>query len=50
MYLVTIQPKKQGDFEPKQVLCDDKNLVECIHQELEECDSAIAIIAYVEKY
>ena len=50
MYLVTIQPKKQGEFEPKQVLCKDENLTECIHMELSQCDSAIAIITYVKEY
>lgn len=50
MYLVTIQPKKQGDFEPKQVFCDDKTLVECIHFELSETDNAVAIITYIKQY
>ena len=50
MYLVTIQPKKQGEFEPKQILCDEQNLAECIHLELAQYNSAIAIVAYVVKY
>lgn len=50
MYLVTIQSKKQGEFEPKQFLCDDTNLVECIHYELTQCNSAVVIVAYIKKY
>lgn len=50
MYLVTIQPKKQGEFETEQILCNDENLAEFIRIRLDKCPSAIAIIAYVEVY
>lgn len=50
MYLVTIQPKKQGEFEPKQILCNGTNLVECISLEFTRYDSAVVIVTYVKEY
>lgn len=50
MYLVTIQSKKQGEFEPKQVLCTADNLYECIHYHVGKCSDVVAIITYVAEY
>ena len=50
MYLVTIQPKKQGEFEPIRFVCSDETLLDCINCELMAHPNAVAIIDYINKY
>lgn len=50
MYLVTIQPKKQGEFEAEQIICSADDLSSLLSNRLKNCNSCIAIIAFVELY